>query len=735
MFRSRIPSELALVLVLSGVLSSCQDDGGTTGPDTSQMEILVLGGEGQFAETGALLPLPLEVRVQAISNGRVKDGVNVRWKVVVGGGAHLEYETTVSDSAGVTSVRFTLGPELGEYRVQASVAGMTSPPAEFLARAILSPELTLVPPGPVMAGEVIHLEGRNLSEDPAENVVTFSGFRGRVISASPEALEVEVPPCLPSRSVQLQIRIGNLATQPSTLQILGGSEYLSLEVGEDRILDASDALACFRLASSPGTTFLVVPHTTGTVGGAEYPVEITGLTEDGLFPTPLLQGPPAGPSLVGELLLAEEGPVPATHWEWERRLRGLERALVREGGARGWRGLREGPTPTATAEATPEVGDTRKFKVLNRDNEFDNIKAEVRYITEHGLIYVDEETPAGGFTDADLAFLAEQFENPIHPTVTGVFGSESDLDENGRVVILFTPGVNRLTPPDSDGYVGGFFFGVDLLTDRDGSNKGEIFYAVVPDPTGAHGPILGRATLLRSIPAILAHEFQHMVHFNQRILVAGAADQDALWLSEAMAQMAEDLVGMAFDALGDPTTALDYQLGNWSRARRFLQDPSQVSVLAALPPGTLAERGAGWLLVKHLYGREGQNDFLRTLTTSKRTGVENVTFAIGRDWEDIVSDWVGSLYLDGVSVPVRSGLRVLGVNLRVVLARDGAYPLSPQTVGEASFSISGSLWSSAPDYYILKTPEVGGVAVNVSGPNGRPPAPPSGLRILVVRLR
>jgi len=499
MFRSRTPLGLALVLVLSGVLSSCQDDGGTTGPETSQMEILVLGGEGQFAETGALLPLPLEVRVQAISNGRVEEGINVRWKVVNGVGAHLDYETTVSDSAGVTSVRLTLGPELGEYRVQASVAGMTSSPAEFLARAILSPELTLVPTDPVMAGEVIHLEGRNLSEDPTENVVTFSGFRGRVISASPEALEVEVPPCLPSRSVQLQIRIGTLATQLSTLQILGGSEYLSLEVGEDRILDASDALACFRLASSPGTSFLVVPHTTGTVGGAEYPVEITGLTEDGLFPAPLFKGPPASPSLLEEAISAEEGPVPATHWEWEGRLRGMERTLVRAGGVWVGRGLMEGPTPSATPEATPEIGDTREFKVLNRDNEFDKITARVRYITDHGLIYVDDETPAGGFTDVDLAFLAEQFENPIHPTVTGVFGSESDLDGNGRVVILFTPGVNRLTPPGSDGYVGGFFFGVDLLTDRDGSNKGEIFYAVVPDPTGAHGPILGRTTLLRSL--------------------------------------------------------------------------------------------------------------------------------------------------------------------------------------------------------------------------------------------
>jgi hypothetical protein len=701
------------------------------------MEILVLGGEGQVAEVGAQLPIPLAVRVQALSNGRVEEDVLVQWEVLDGGGAKVDHETTVTDSAGVTSVRLTLGSELGEYRVRASVKGMTASPAEFRAQAILSPELTVIPSGPVRAGEIIHLEGRNLSQDPAENVVTFSRIRGRVISASPTALEVEVPPCLPTRNVLLQLQIGALATDALSLQVLEGNEYLSLDVGEDRILDASEALACFRLPSSPGSAFLVVPHTTGTVGGAEYSVVVTGLTEDGLFPTSRFSSPGSITGPLGESHQTEEsGPIPRTHREWEYRLRALERDLVREGGSEGRVDSREGSGPGLTPQAVPEVGDTRKFKVLNAENTFEDVTARVRYLTEHSLIYLDEETPAGGFTDQDLAFLANQFEDPIHPTVTGVFGLESDVDSNGRVVILFTPGVNRLTPSGSSGYVGGFFFGVDLLPDRTGSNKGEVFYAAVPDPLGTHGPVLSRATLLSSIPAILAHEFEHMVHFNQRLLLAGAADQDALWLSEALAQMAEDLVGMAHEEMGNFARAREYQLGNWKRARQFLLNPSQVSVLATLPPGTLEERGAGWVLLKHLYGREGQNAFLRSLTGSKRTGVENITFAIGRDWTGIVSDWVGSLYLDGVGVPVRSGLTVSGVNLRSALALpDGTYPLSPHRVGGASFSISGSLWSSAPDYYILTTPEVGGVALNVSGPSGRPPDPPSGLRILVVRLQ
>jgi hypothetical protein len=419
---------------------------------------------------------------------------------------------------------------------------------------------------------------------------------------------------------------------------------------------------------------------------------------------------------------------------WEGQLRARERALVKE-----WRDEAGPPSlrapPAETPDRIPEVGEERVFHVLNSDNEFDDITAAVALVTEHSLIYVDVEAPAGGFTSGDILSFAQQFEDPIYPTVTEVFGGESDLDGNSRVIILFTPGVNRLTQPDASGYVGGFFFGLDLYPGREGSNGGEIFYAVVPDPTGIHGPMLSRALLASSLPAILAHEFEHMVHFNQRILVREAESQEALWLSEALAQMAEDLVGEAFRRMGNPTKALEFQSGNWKRAGRFLEDPSQVSVLATLPPGTLAERGAGWLLLRHLFGREGEVDLLRALVGSGRVGVGNVTAIIGRNWPDIVTDWVGSSYLDGLPVPVRPGLQTLGINLREALSySQSQFPLQPPAVGGSSFSISSSLWSSAPDYYILTPPATGGIAVHAGGSGGRPADGAAGMRILVVRL-
>lgn len=714
------------LLILPFFSWGCGDDG-PVGPDTSDLEIVLVRGDNQSGEPGSLLPVPLEVRLQALGDARGRENVKVRWEVVTGAGALLDERVTLTDSAGLASVRLTLGPVLGEYRVEASVRGMSTGPAEFSARAILNPELTMVPTEPVRAGDTIQLQGRNLSLSAAENVVTFSQMRGRVLAASDSELTVEVPPCLPSRYVEVRVRIGALATEGMWLEIRESDSLLRLDPGEDRLLDPSEGLACFRLPSDPGSRYLLVPYTTGTVGGAAYDFDLVGLTGQttSALSAPAVSGQPPAPGVA-----AGEGSGDALQYEWDAKIRGLEGRLL-EGGGGGeavpvWRV----PAP----QAIPEVGERREFKVLNADYEFDKVYARVRLVTDHTIIYVDEDAPAGGFSDFDLLGLARDFDGFIQPVVTEALGAESDVDGNERVIILLTPAVNRLTAQDADGFVGGFFFGVDLM-DTSGSNRGEIFYAVVPDPTGIYGPKLSRSALLYSIPAVLAHEFGHMVHFNQRMLEGQAEGQEALWLSEALAQMAEDLVGSAYERVGDPEQARQYQIGNWTRARRFLLDPAHVSVLATLPPGTLAERGAGWLLLKYLTGQDADGTLLRTLTGSRWTGVENVTRATGRTWREIVTDWAGALYLDGLSVPVRQELRFLGLNLRYVLSLvDGDFPLRPPLLGEGSFSQALSLWSSAPDYYIIKTPDEGGLAINLSGPQGRPPEPSAGLGLLIVRL-
>ena len=100
-----------------------------------------------------------------------------------------------------------------------------------------------------------------------------------------------------------------------------------------------------------------------------------------------------------------------------------------------------------------------------------------------------------------------------------------------------------------------------------------------------------------------------------------------------------------------------------------------------------------------------------------------------------MADWTGALFLDGTGVPVRPELRVSGVNLRAVLSgSNGTYPLKAMAFGEESALFSGTLWSSAPNYFII-SPPVGGVVLSASGPMGGLPEASMGLQVLLVRLQ
>ena len=239
--------------------------------------------------------------------------------------------------------------------------------------------------------------------------------------------------------------------------------------------------------------------------------------------------------------------------EWDLFLRERE-DLLGGVGSGGGRAARTGPG------AVPIVGDLREFDVLRADGGFDTLTAKIRLVSGRAILYEDT-TASGSLSQEDIELFAGLFDDPIYPVDTRTFGSPSDLDANGRVIILFTPSVNRLSPPGSNDFVGGFFFGLDLMPGVEHSNAGEVFYVLVPDPTGEYGNVRD-AELIRSlVPPILAHEFQHMIHHNERMIVREASSREAFWLSEGLAHMAEDLVGEELRGRGRVAEADEYQTG------------------------------------------------------------------------------------------------------------------------------------------------------------------------------
>jgi hypothetical protein len=57
-------------------------------------------------------------------------------------------------------------------------------------------------------------------------------------------------------------------------------------------------------------------------------------------------------------------------------------------------------------------------------------------VADRVAIYVDNDAPAGGYTDLDLQGVATLFDGHLYAIDTAAFGRESDIDINDVVIVL-----------------------------------------------------------------------------------------------------------------------------------------------------------------------------------------------------------------------------------------------------------------------------------------------------------
>ncbi len=320
-------------------------------------------------------------------------------------------------------------------------------------------------------------------------------------------------------------------------------------------------------------------------------------------------------------------------------------AGIREAERRSYRLLGASAARPRALAAAQDIGDSRDFFVVNRTEDidifnpdhFDEVTATLRFIDDHTEIWVDDRTPAGNLPDAVIEVIGTRFDDESYPTDRAAFGEESDVDENGRVLILLTPNVNALNTQESvDAGVAllGFFFGNDLnfVADVPLSNEAEIFYAIIPDPTMEFSPLrVLLAGIEEDLGGIFAHEFEHMISANQHILVRSGEPED-IWLDEGLAHHAETLNGFPFQ--------------NRLRSALYLDEPEVTPLVGG--DDSLERRGAGWLFVQYLADRFGE-DILGALVQTRLTGIPNVEQATNRSMPFLFHEWTSALFLDGIS--------------------------------------------------------------------------------------
>jgi hypothetical protein len=683
-------------------LAACGGD--VIDPADNAVTVAVQSGDDQFGTPSGVVLDPLQVVVTNPVSDEPMENISISWVVVSGSAAVVTPAQSTTDENGIATATLRLGSALGTYEVEARANRMVGGPARFTAHAVNAPSITNAPTI-TNVGDTITLTGTNFSPLPDDNLVLFGGFRGRVVSATATQLRVAVPLCVPARQVPLTASLGAISSPVITIEVRGSTTTpLQIARGEVRAITDPAELACIQLPG--GTTnyeALLIPQNVSDVASSLITIQLSGLS--------------AGGPQVNLLSRVRADVTTSVPLAFETRLRLREQQMLK---AFGTANARPQPQPSAQAVCpAPVVGSRCTFQVINVNDEFQSVSAELKVISTRALIYQDLNAPPNGLTTTDFQTLAGRFDDPIYSAVTSAFGNPTDLDANARIIILLTPIVNAMTPRNSSGFIAGFFYGCDLVSRSacTGTNSAEIFYTLTADPTGQFSNSRTVSSVMNSLPPVLAHEFQHMINFGVR------NSTDALWLSEGMAHHAEDVVADVYAARGDATEAAQFRAQNYLRSVRYLRDPAATSLIAEGGTGTLELRGAAWLFVKYLVGQYGQT-ILRNLTSASNSSVTNVVQQTGRSWSSLLGNWAVALYADDapelVGATVAPQYTFPNINLRAVLTDFGTYALRPATESFSDFTFRETLPASSQAYLDVRATQTNpqAMSLNLAGPLG-----------------
>jgi immune inhibitor A len=286
--------------------------------------------------------------------------------------------------------------------------------------------------------------------------------------------------------------------------------------------------------------------------------------------------------------------------------------------ARRLQGL-EGEVPTQVNASAPDyaVGDRQDFIVLRlapfgaseTPPTTETISAVLRLVTPHAYFYVEDGMSV---YDSELEQAGRDFEEEVYPQITEDFGHERSpgIDADPHVTILLARLLN----------IGGYFSPDDEYPKIVAplSNQREMVYV------GAQGGLAGS----RGHTALVAHEFQHLVHFN--------ADEDEdTWVNEGMSEVAGGLISGGANYGDSFLRQPDTQLNTWS---------SDADV-------TL-HYGASDLFFRYLAERLGGPEALGRLAATPEDGIEGIRAFLEREdtglsFEELFADWLVANYLGG----------------------------------------------------------------------------------------
>jgi len=265
-----------------------------------------------------------------------------------------------------------------------------------------------------------------------------------------------------------------------------------------------------------------------------------------------------------------------------------------------------------------KIGDSMSFWVSNADtNENFKVSAVLRYITDHAYFWIQDDLT---YDEEDLEKLGDTFEEEIYPTNREFFGSEwiPGVDSDPHIYILYTEGIGST--------VAGYF------------SSGDEYHPQIQEYSNGHEMFIFSADSVsldeEYTYAVLAHEFQHMIHWYRD-------RNETTWMNEGFSDLAAFLNGYGIgghDSLYARNP--DLQLNDWPTDHTMTMPHYGAAFLfMAYFLDRFGEEATQALVAEPLNGMESIDQVLRSMeaTDPLSGGI------IGAD--DVVIDWFLAFFL------------------------------------------------------------------------------------------
>ena len=270
----------------------------------------------------------------------------------------------------------------------------------------------------------------------------------------------------------------------------------------------------------------------------------------------------------------------------------------------------------------------------------DFIKATIVKETENLIVYVERgET----YNSSSLDFVCEEFEK-YYIKEKSIYGNHTDVDNNGKIIILFLD-LNPYSSSSSSSILNGYFNPADLI-DGQGNNADMLYM----DLSGLNNnPDYMAGTIL--------HELQHLINYNVNVLENGS-EMD-VWLNEALSESTSVLFNSAtIKSRNKEFNSINYYC--------FYTWDLPINVFANYPSASVF---MNWLYVKSDYDENVFKNIAASKSVSSYNRVLSQVAAISSSWDSLLLKWI-----DDVNNGIVSGAKINKINKNYVNLSIPLYP-------------------------------------------------------------